>query len=246
MKKGFLLILSSLVFILVILVLIFHSNSRDYVEEFCYDIFNKNEYVDRKETIKSLLSSFKKVPLSDLPKDYLTSSKMTHSTYKSLTKNTRFYVIKKRDCYKKILGNNRIKSLISQDSRYRKAWYFSDEMLYLGIDERILYKALELQDALSQKELDRDALQITSGHRSPQRNKAVGGASKSRHIKGEALDLWIGDINKDGVYTKEDKQIVLELCDKKIIGDKGGIGLYPGTQVVHIDVRGRRARWNSF
>jgi hypothetical protein len=246
MKKGLILLFSFLVLSLGILLFIFHSNSRDFAEKFCYDIFNKNEYVDQKETIENILSSFKKVHLKDLPKDYLTSSKMTNSTYKSLTKHTKFYVVKKRDCYKKILGNNRIKSLISKDSRYKSTWYFSGEMLYLGIDERILFKALELQDALSKKELDRDALKITSGHRSPQHNKAVGGASKSRHIKGEALDLWIGDINKDGVYTKEDKQIVLDLCDKKIIGNEGGIGLYPGTQVVHIDVRGRRARWNSY
>lgn len=236
----------SLVLTLGILVLVFYSNSRDYLEAFCYDIFNKNEYIDSKKKIQNILSSFQKVRLKDLPKDYLTSSKINHATYKSLTKNSSFYLLKKRDCYKKILGNNRIKALISQDKRYTNTWYFSEEALYWGIDERVLYKALELQDALSEKKLDRDALQITSGHRTPQRNKAVGGASKSRHIKGEALDLWIGDINKDGVYSKEDKQIVLELCDKKIIGNQGGIGLYPGTQVVHIDVRGRRARWNSY
>ncbi|MBL4649279.1 MAG: DUF882 domain-containing protein [Aureispira sp.] len=246
MKKALFLIFSFLVLITGILVLIFHSNTRDSVEAFCYDLFNKNEYIDTKEGMQGVLSTFKKIRLKDLPKDYLVSSKMSHSTYTSLTKNSSFYVIKKRDCYKKILGNNRIKSLISQDKRYANTWYFSDETLYLGIDERVLYKALELQDALSEKQFDRDALKITSGHRTPQRNKAVGGASKSRHIKGEALDMWIGDINKDGVYSKEDKQIVLELCDKKIIGNEGGIGLYPGTQVVHIDVRGRRARWNSF
>jgi len=242
MKKGRILIFSFLVLILGILILIFYSKTRDRVEIFCYDIFNKNEYIDDKKSIEDILSTFKKVHLSDLPKDYLASSKLNHVTYQSLTQNITFYVLKKRDCYKKILGNNRIQSLISKDKRYRSTWYFSNEILYWGIDKRVLYKALELQDALSQKQFDRDAIQITSGHRTPQQNKAVGGASQSRHIKGEALDLWIGDINKDGVYTKEDKQIVLELCDKKIIGNKGGIGLYPGTQVVHIDVRGRRAR----
>jgi hypothetical protein len=246
MKKKFIKLFSLLLLVIGVLVLLFYSYTRDFLEQFCYDLFNKNEYVDRKEGIEAVLSSFKKVHLKDLPKDYLTSSKMTASTYKSLTKNTSFYVIKKKDCYKKILGNNRIKALVSRDSRYKSTWYFSDKMLYLGIDKRILFKALELQDLLSQKEWDRDAFKITSGHRSPHHNKAVGGASKSRHIKGEALDLRIGDINKDGIYTKEDKLIVLDLCDKKIIGNKGGIGLYPNTKVVHIDVRGRRARWNSY
>lgn len=46
--------------------------------------------------------------------------------------------------------------------------------------------------------------------------------------------------------TAEDKQIVLDFLDKEIIGNKGGIGLYPGTKAVHFDVRGHRARWNSY
>jgi len=65
-------------------------------------------------------------------------------------------------------------------------------------------------------------------------------------MKGQAIDMTIGDINKDGTFTKEDKKIVLDICDKKVIGNKGGIGLYPGTRAVHIDVRGYKARWNSY
>ena len=40
-------------------------------------------------------------------------------------------------------------------------------------------------------------LKISSGYRSPQLNKAVGGVSNSQHMKGEAADLCIdGDIQK--------------------------------------------------
>lgn len=46
--------------------------------------------------------------------------------------------------------------------------------------------------------------------------------------------------------TAEDKQIVLDFLDKEIIGNKGGIGLSPGTKAVHFDVRGHRATWNSY
>lgn len=82
----------SLVLTLGILVLVFYSNSRDYLEAFCYDIFNKNEYIDSKKKIQNILSSFQKVRLKDLPKDYLTSSKINHATYKSLTKNCCLFV----------------------------------------------------------------------------------------------------------------------------------------------------------
>ncbi|WP_052598926.1 D-Ala-D-Ala carboxypeptidase family metallohydrolase [Aureispira sp. CCB-QB1] len=246
MKKRLLKTLCSLIIIGSIGILISFSAIRDKVEMVCYDLFNKNDYIDNKAAIQNLLASFKTVSLDDLPKEYLSESQLNHSSYLSLTKGIRFYVLKKKDCYKKIIGNNRIKDLISKDNRYKNLWYFSDQELYWGIDQRVLFKALELQEALKQLKLNQDAIQITSGHRTPQQNKLVNGASKSRHIKGQALDFWIGDVNKDGKYTSEDKAIVLELCDKKIIGNKGGIGLYPGTQVVHIDVRGRRARWNSY
>ena len=70
---------------------------------------------------------------------------------------------------------------------------------------------------MTQKEYDRDNFWIHYGHRHPHLNEAVGGASKSRHIVGEAVDMVIGDINKDGLYTDEDKQIVIDLCEQKII-----------------------------
>jgi len=34
--------------------------------------------------------------------------------------------------------------------------------------------------------------------------------------------------------------------EKKVIKNEDGLGLYPGTQSVHYDVRGVRARWDSF
>ncbi|MEL6669954.1 MAG: hypothetical protein AAFP08_13345, partial [Bacteroidota bacterium] len=80
----------------------------------------------------------------------------------------------------------------------------------------------------------------------PKENASAGGASLSRHILGQAIDMLIGDINRDGRYTDIDKQIVLDIANQDIIGDRGGIGRYPGTRTVHIDVRGYRARWDSY
>lgn len=105
---------------------------------------------------------------------------------------------------------------------------------------------MALQDALTKKGWDRNGFMIASGHRTPSYNEIVKGARKSQHIKGKAVDISIGDINNDGDKNAEDKKIVLDLLDKHIIKNSGGLGLYPGTQAVHFDVRGRRARWNSY
>jgi uncharacterized protein YcbK (DUF882 family) len=70
---------------------------------------------------------------------------------------------------------------------------------------------------------------------------------KSRSkFKGEAVDIVIDDINKDGYANKTDKDIILDLLENEIIKNDGGIGLYPGTDRVHYDIRGTRARWNSY
>jgi uncharacterized protein YcbK (DUF882 family) len=64
-------------------------------------------------------------------------------------------------------------------------------------------------------------------------------------LYGRAADLVIKDINNDGKKNQEDKTIALEILEK-IVGDKGGMGLYPGTMTIHIDCRGYKARWDSY
>lgn len=114
------------------------------------------------------------------------------------------------------------------------------------IDDKILFALLKLKKSLKNKGHDHDAFVLTSAYRHPRRNEMARGASLSRHIKGQTLDLFIRDINRDGKYSKEDKDIVLEIAEKEVIKDNGGIGKYPGTRAVHIDVRGSKARWDSY
>jgi uncharacterized protein YcbK (DUF882 family) len=75
-------------------------------------------------------------------------------------------------------------------------------------------------------------------------------APGSRHLKGEALDFLVLDINSDGKINSENVDIVHKIQDREIIVDKGGIGTYKHenvftAQLVHIDCRGYRARWNK-
>ncbi|EPQ8291100.1 YcbK family protein [Campylobacter jejuni] len=80
---------------------------------------------------------------------------------------------------------------------------------------------------------------INSGYRCKEHNAEVGGAAKSQHTIGSAADFVV-----KGVKTEEVHQYVLEKY-----GDKPfGIAIKhnfenPFGGFVHIDTRGRKARW---
>ncbi len=217
------------------------------LEQGIYDLNNENNYVRSQKEIDQILGRFKVVSFNQLPLSFKKRTKMDQAKYQAMVRTQKFYVIHKKDMYRRIVGNYRIKDLFSRDFEYHTTYYYDEKTpLYWGIDKRILYKILLLQNVLSNNNYDRNALYISFGHRSPQLNELIGGAALSRHIAGEAVDLTIGDVNKDGKYSDADKQIVIKLCENTVIQNKGGIGLYPGSRVVHIDVRGYRARWNSY
>ena len=77
-----------------------------------------------------------------------------------------------------------------------------------------------------------------------------GAASKSRHLKGDAIDFLVFDINNDGKRDSTDVHIVKEILEKEIMKGKGGIGIYTNErsfidrQMVHIDCRDGKARWS--
>lgn len=214
---------------------------------YLYDQTHNNPYIDSKEQIDEVLNSFEQLKVKDLDKDYLKYSKINHSYYKSLSQNGTFYKIPSDSIYHRVVGNTRIRSLLTRDKFYKESVATGKKQyLYWLVDKRILYKVLDLQNELEKAGYNRDGFYIRSGHRHPQHNEYVGGASKSQHMTGKAVDLTIKDINNDGQYTDADKQIVLDLAERKIIGNQGGVGLYPGTRSVHLDIRGHRARWNTY
>ena len=72
---------------------------------------------------------------------------------------------------------------------------------------------------------------INSGYRCPSHNSAVGGASQSRHMVGDAADFRI-----PGLSIGRQR----ELAEKYFAND--GIGY--ANNFTHVDCRGSRARWN--
>ncbi len=219
---------------------------RDFTFQLLYDLQNDNPIIETSSEVDAILESFEQVSNSRLDQDFKKASKIADAKYRPMLSGAKYYQVPQREIYRKIVGNTRIKDLLSKDQFYRKALFNRSQTLNWLIDLNILYKILELRAVLEGEGYNKDGFRITYGHRTPKYNEDENGASKSRHIKGEAVDMVIKDIDDNGHYTDEDKEIVLKLLEEKIIGGQGGIGRYPGTRVVHMDVRGYRARWDSY
>ena len=73
---------------------------------------------------------------------------------------------------------------------------------------------------------------INSWYRDPTTNRRVGGASRSRHLSGDAVDFVVQGISPPEVNRKLEPWW----------GDRGGIA--SASVFTHIDARGYRARWD--
>jgi uncharacterized protein YcbK (DUF882 family) len=133
---------------------------------------------------------------------------------------------------------------------------------YVALDQRLLDK-LELTIAeLNRAGYSVDDLHVMSGFRTPQYNEqgvgAGGRSAVSRHQYGDAADVYpdddrdgrIDDLNRDGRVNLEDARVLAAAADaveRRNPGLAGGVGLYPATSahgpMVHIDARGKKARW---
>ena len=109
---------------------------------------------------------------------------------------------------------------------------------------------------------DADTFFIMSGFRTPFYNTAIGSARLSRHMYGDASDIYpdvdgngvMDDINNDGRVTRADAEWLYDYAAELFAAsdevEPGGIGDYGATAVhgpfVHIDGRGRAARWGRY
>ena len=81
--------------------------------------------------------------------------------------------------------------------------------------------------------------------------KFSGGASKSKHLDGDAIDFLVFDVNGDGKRNSKDVDIVTALLENEIMQGRGGIGTYKNEnsfidrQMVHIDCRSVMTRWSK-
>lgn len=77
-------------------------------------------------------------------------------------------------------------------------------------------------------------IKVTSGARCAKKNRQAKGAKNSQHLTGDGCDIWVRGM------TMRDLAIAAERVEAF---RKGGIGTYSAH--IHVDVRGRKARWKS-
>jgi hypothetical protein len=98
----------------------------------------------------------------------------------------------------------------------------------------VVYGILRVTDAMEEvRKLYGDKpLRINSWYRDPATNAAVGGASQSRHLSGDAVDFVVPGVSCFSVYARLDGWW----------GNRGGLA--SSSVFTHIDVRGYKARWS--
>lgn len=125
---------------------------------------------------------------------------------------------------------------------------------YAALDGRLLDKLELVFQEIARwqggEERVRLAPDVHSGFRTPFHNRRVRrAAGDSRHQYGDAADVAI-DANGDGKVDATDAKLVAlatEIVEEQHPDLVGGLGLYTrnGSPYVHIDARGKRARWRG-
>lgn len=121
------------------------------------------------------------------------------------------------------------------------------------LDQKVIKKDSLLKVKLKIKGFEANYIRI-SGKRSEWLNKVLPlSAKNSMHLYGQAIDIFVGDINKDGNRNEQDIKLIiscLEEIERENPALLGGLGTYLtqgffSRKMVHFDVRGSKARWNN-
>lgn len=114
----------------------------------------------------------------------------------------------------------------------------------IDMDRRLLSNIENVVTELRRMGYPATQVNLVSGYRTPATNAMLqnkgkelhgssGVASSSFHMRGMAMDFTVS-----GVSTK-----VLHSVTCKMVASSGGVGYYPVSAFVHMDTRGRGARW---
>jgi hypothetical protein len=132
---------------------------------------------------------------------------------------------------------------------------------YLVLDERLPPKLEALLDRARAAGIRASALTVMSGFRTPAYHRAIGNATpRSRHLWGAGADVFVDedgdavmdDLDGNGRVDERDAAVLLALADaldREPAEDwhVGGASAYRATDAhgpfLHLDVRGRAARW---
>ena len=133
---------------------------------------------------------------------------------------------------------------------------------YVVVQPRLLDKLELVLADLEARGIRTRGVHVMSGFRTPRYNAGggdtLGRASLSRHMYGDAADLWIDndgngrmdDLNGDRRVDVRDAEVIraaVDRVERRHPSLAGGCGVYPATPnhgpFTHIDARGYKARW---
>ena len=126
----------------------------------------------------------------------------------------------------------------------------------------LLLKLEMLRREMNMNSINVSNMVIMSGYRTPQYNKAIGNVKFSRHVYGDAADIFVDndgnyrmdDLNKDGAVSIKDADVMARMIDElnkrsEYKGLIGGLGVYGPKPhrgpFIHVDTRGIKARWRK-
>jgi len=138
--------------------------------------------------------------------------------------------------------------LCKQVSKYPK---------YLVVQSSLINLLEKMIDEAGKRGVTIKKFVIMSGYRTPAYNKAIGSSTYSRHMYGDASDIYVDDnhdgffddLDGDGKITNKDTKWLANLANdvQRKYNIKGGVGIYKRNsrhpRFVHVDARGYYARW---
>lgn len=131
---------------------------------------------------------------------------------------------------------------------------------YLVLEESLLVMLEGLLGAVREAGYPAETFGVISAYRTPWYNHKIGNVPNSRHVYGDAMDLFVDmdgdgsmdDLNDDGASNREDVVLLADIATKYMAGQDnpaliGGVGRYGRNSrhggFVHVDTRGYHARW---
>ena len=160
-----------------------------------------------------------------------------------------FLEVRPEDLELQLTRHFRVADFVTRDGQQTWPRYVALEPRLLDKLELVLAKVHDAAglDSLGEETV---AVRVNAGFRTPAYNRTVPGSAKdSQHQYGDAADVAI-DANADGRVDRTDTKLValaVNEVERENPDLAGGLGLYTSRRwsrpFVHIDARGRPARW---
>lgn len=217
------------------------------------------ESPDKKQ--RMTINVFVKVPADEVEGGKLKYYHIGHYPKPSQIKDAEHYIVP--DGFVKVTPENEsvkisphfsLKEFVSkQRSKHPK---------YLFLQSKLLLKLEKIRKELILEGIPVKNMVVMSGYRTPYYNKSIGNVKLSRHVFGDAADIFIDndgnyrmdDINNDGKHSIGDAKVMANIVEslakrESFKGLLGGLGIYgPKSHrgaFIHVDTRGFKARWVS-